>query len=223
MQELQQDHLGIVKMKSVARLHCWWPGILTVILRTWADPAETVKERESPHLSAYYIHGFGHHNQCNEYIWILLVHIWVAFVDAHSKWVDAIPMKTTASIETIAVLRNIFATHGLPVQVVTDNGPQFISDEFAEFVEQNGIKHVHSLPYHPASIGQAKRVIQILKSKLKAMKDDEPSWFSILQSVKIFTVVPLNTSFNHGGIPSGVIHWAKVKDKTILIEASSGQ
>ena len=58
----------------------------------------------------------------------------------------------------------MFATDGLPVQVVTDNGPQFISKEFAEFVGQNGIKHVRSSPYHPASNGQAERVIQILKS-----------------------------------------------------------
>ena len=84
-------------------------------------------------------------------------------------------MKTTTSTETIAVLRNIFATHGLPVQVVTDNCSQFISKEFAEFVGQNGIKHVRSSPYHPASNGQAERVIQILKSKLKAMKDEPGS------------------------------------------------
>ena len=68
-------------------------------------------------------------------------------------------MKTTTSIETFAVLRNIFATHGLPVQVVTDNGPQFISKEFAEFVGQNGIKHVRSSPYHRASNGQTELFI----------------------------------------------------------------
>ena len=91
-------------------------------------------------------------------------HSFLVFVDAHSKWVDAIPMKSTTSIETIAVLRNIFSAHGLPAQVVTDNGPQFISEEFAEFVGQNGINHIRSSPYHPASNGQAERVIQILKS-----------------------------------------------------------
>ena len=54
----------------------------------------------------------------------------------------------TTSTKTIAVLRHLFASYGLPEQVVSDNGPQFTSDELATFIQQNGVKHIHSAPYH---------------------------------------------------------------------------
>ena len=36
-------------------------------------------------------------------------------------------------------MRRIFAAHGFPEQVVIDNGPQFTSQEFAEFMRKNSI------------------------------------------------------------------------------------
>ena len=55
-------------------------------------------------------------------------------VDAH-EWADAIGMSSTTSAATIKKLRVLFATYGLPVQLVFDNGPQFASDEFSSFLK----------------------------------------------------------------------------------------
>ena len=49
----------------------------------------------------------------------------------------------------------MFSHFGLPDQLVSDNGPQFTSDEFTQFLKRNGIKHILSAPYHPSSNGQA--------------------------------------------------------------------
>ena len=62
-------------------------------------------------------------------------------VDAHSKWPEVIEMTSTTAQKTITELR-IFAAYGLPEQVVTDNGPQFVADKFATFMKMNGIKHI---------------------------------------------------------------------------------
>ena len=74
----------------------------------------------------------------------------------------------TASV-TIEKLRSIFATHGLPDTVVTDNGPTFTSELFQEFMEKNGIRHVRTAPYHPASNGLAERAVETLKDGLRKM------------------------------------------------------
>ena len=62
----------------------------------------------------------------------------------------------------------MFAAYGLPDQVVLDNGPQFISSEFAIFLKQNGVKYIRSAPYHPSTNGLAERFVQSLKQNLKA-------------------------------------------------------
>ena len=62
----------------------------------------------------------------------------------------------------------MFVQHGLPEQLVSDNGPQFTSTEFAEFLKGNQIKHIMSAPYHPASNGLAERFVQTMKRTLKA-------------------------------------------------------
>ena len=51
----------------------------------------------------------------------------------------------------------MFATHGIPEIIVSDNGSVFTSKEFQQFVQMNGIKHVTTAPYHPGSLnGQYK-------------------------------------------------------------------
>ena len=70
----------------------------------------------------------------------------------------------------IRELRKLFAAYGLPEQLVSDNGPQFTSSDFAMFLKQNGVKHVRSAPYHPSSNGAAERFVQTFK---RAMKQNE--------------------------------------------------
>ena len=77
-------------------------------------------------------------------------------------------MSSTTSEKTINVLRTMFAQHGLPEQLVSDNGPQFTSSEFSQFLQNNRIKRILSAPHHPASNGLAERFVQTLKRNLKA-------------------------------------------------------
>lgn len=66
----------------------------------------------------------------------------------------------TTILGPIEELRKLFAAYGLPEQMVSDNGPQFVSDEFERFTKENGIKHVKCAPYHPASNGAVERFNQ---------------------------------------------------------------
>ena len=63
-------------------------------------------------------------------------------------------------------LRKLFAAYGLPESVVSDNGPQFTSEEFETFLKLNGVTHVLCPPYHPASNGLAQRNVQTFKNIL---------------------------------------------------------
>ncbi|XP_055493550.1 uncharacterized protein K02A2.6-like [Leucoraja erinacea] len=92
----------------------------------------------------------------------------LVLVDSHSKWIEVKRMGSSTTTErTIDELRLIFACHGLPEELVPDNGPQFRSEQFKEFMEQNGVKHTLVPPYHPASNGVAERSVRVVKDALK--------------------------------------------------------
>ena len=76
-------------------------------------------------------------------------------------------MSTTTANKTIEILRSLFARYGLLDQTVSDNGPQFIAEEFKTFCKSNGIRHTTGAPYHPSTNGAIKRVIQTMKKSLK--------------------------------------------------------
>ena len=80
-------------------------------------------------------------------------------IDAHSKWLDVAIINSTTSTATIDSLRRIFATHGITESIVSDNETVFASEEFTEFVTMNGIHHILSAPYHPATNGLAEHAV----------------------------------------------------------------
>ena len=67
-------------------------------------------------------------------------------VDAYSKWIDAQIVSNSTFYMTIEHLRTLFATHGIPEVVVTDNGTPFTSIEFSHFTRKDGICHVQVSP-----------------------------------------------------------------------------
>jgi transposase InsO family protein len=71
---------------------------------------------------------------------------------------------------------NIFARHGYPEEIVSDNGPQFISQEFRRFLRSKGIKHVRSSPYFPRSNGKIERFHRYLKNNFQAVTLEGRSW-----------------------------------------------
>ncbi len=88
-------------------------------------------------------------------------------VDAHSKWIEAVPTnQSCTSITTITKLRSIFTTFGIPEVLVSDNGAAFMSAEFENLMTKNGIRHLTTAPYHAASNGLVDRAVQTVKQGL---------------------------------------------------------
>ena len=103
-------------------------------------------------------------------------------VDYYSDyWVDALHSSSTAAV--IKKLKPHFGRWGIPNEVVTDNGPQFVSDEFARFDKECNFCHITSSLYHSQSNGKAKSAVKIVKNLLKKTQragDDffkaQPDW-----------------------------------------------
>ena len=98
--------------------------------------------------------------------------MFLVLIDAHSKWLEVKVVSSATSSVTMQHLRSIFSTHGLPEILVSDNGSCFTSHEFGQFMRNNGIRHICTAPYHPASNGQAERAVKIVKQALKNCTKD---------------------------------------------------
>ena len=84
-------------------------------------------------------------------------------------------MTSTTTKRAIEEWRKIFATHGLPEQVVSDNGSQLRAEEFKVLMMNNAVKHIRSSPYHPATNRLAERFVQIFKQALRAALTEKNS------------------------------------------------
>lgn len=82
-------------------------------------------------------------------------------IDAYSTCLKVHCTKSTTSGATIEKLIEIFAKHVFPATLVSDNGSNFTSSEFEEFMKRNGIKHIKVVPYHPSSNGLAERAVRV--------------------------------------------------------------
>ncbi|KAL1446481.1 hypothetical protein WDU94_005427 [Cyamophila willieti] len=109
----------------------------------------------------------------------------LVIVDAFTKWTELCVTKTTTSTWVITKLKQIFSCFGLPLTLVSDNGPQFTSKEFEDFMKYHGISHITTAPYHPTSNGLAERGVQSMKQSLKKMSQDGGTLDSKIQQFLI--------------------------------------
>ena len=99
--------------------------------------------------------------------------------------------------KTIQILRSLFARYGIPEQLVFDNGPQFVSEEFGTFMKQNGVKHIKCSPYHPSSNGQAERFVRTFKQAVE--REGKPLDQRLENFLIIYRVTPHATTWRGGG------------------------
>ena len=170
--ELHSAHPGISRMKSLARSYVWWLGMDTDLEAKVRNCRQCQETRKLP--AAVPMQGWEWPTQPwsrlhIDYAGPFQGKMFLVVVDAHSKWMEVSIVTSATTAVTIQNLRRMFATHGLPRTVVSDNGSVFTSNEFQDFLVKNGICNIKTALYHPASNGLAERAVQTLKEGLKKL------------------------------------------------------
>ncbi|XP_058222970.1 uncharacterized protein LOC131332691 [Rhododendron vialii] len=107
-----------------------------------------------------------------DYEYILLA------VDYVSKWVEAIPTKSSDSKVVLEFLRtNILSRFGMPLAIISDQGTHFCNRSFGALMSKYGISHKVSTAYHPQTNGQAELANREIKEILgKTMNPNRKDW-----------------------------------------------
>ena len=174
---IHKSHLGIVKCKQRAREVMYWPNMNTDIENTVKDcnlcaefqnqqPSEPLKPTTTPDLP---------YNMVGCDLFEFESKTYLLTVDYYSKYIDTVELSSGTTTTVINALKTIFATHGIPVRLRSDNGPQFSSSEFKDFCKSYGIEHETSSPHFQSSNGEAERAIQTVKRLWKKSSDKQLS------------------------------------------------
>lgn len=172
LEELHLGHIGMVKMKSLARSHVYWPGINQDIENMVKNCTSCIEVSKNPQKVP--THYWEYPTKPWERIHIdhagpFLGKIFFIVVDAHSKWVEVFIVPSTSSPCTVHILESLFARYGIPQTLVSDNATGFTSKDFQDFLNIYKITHKTSAPFHPASNGQAERYVATLKNALRSL------------------------------------------------------
>ena len=77
----------------------------------------------------------------------------LTYLDLTTRWPDAIPLRKTTTKIIIEQLLLIFSRNGFSTTLVSNNGPQFVSESFKKLLKTNRMDHVIASPYHPQGNG----------------------------------------------------------------------
>ena len=102
-------------------------------------------------------------------------HSYLLVVDYYSRFIEIAKLSNTkdgtSSTEVVRHLKSIMARHGIPAELISDNGPQFSADVFTEFTKTYGISHNTTSPRHPQGNGEAERAVKTVKAILNKSED----------------------------------------------------
>ncbi|UYV60634.1 K02A2.6-like, partial [Cordylochernes scorpioides] len=175
LNKLHAGHFGITKTRLRARETVWWPGISEEIAETVRKCSVCIQEAVSKHEPLIPTNfptrpwqKIGMDLFKFENKWYLVV------IDYYSRFPEVVQLDRLTANVVVRGCKSIFARHGIPETVVSDNGTQFgAAREFANFARQYGFTHVTSSPRFPQSNGMAEAGVKIAKMILK--KNLDPS------------------------------------------------
>ncbi len=172
LEKIHQGHQGIERCLLRIKHSVWWPGI-TSQLKQMAQKCITCSRNARPRREPLLT------TPLPKYPWQVVatdlfelhgVH-YLLIADYYSRYPEVSRLTTTTSAAVITAMKAVFARHGIPEVLRSDNGPQYSSHEFAVFADSYGFKHSTSSPLYPQSNGQAERMVQTAKRLMTNSSD----------------------------------------------------
>ena len=185
-----ESHSGVVKTKQLLRENVWWlridEHVADMIKACHACQMTSIAPREPPVIMTKLPDGPWRELAMDitgpfEDSYYLLV-----VIDYYSRFPMVEILKSITSQSIINQLRKWFAIFGLSSVIKTENEANFVSDEFEDFLNQNGIKHSRSLPYRARQNGLVENFNKSIKKYVKTAVAEYKNWRQELQTFLLY-------------------------------------
>ena len=97
-------------------------------------------------------------------------------VDYYTLYYEVAITKSTTSSRIIKLMDDMFTVHGLPITISSDQGPQFVSKEFEDFLEDNSISHRKVTPLWAQANGEVEGQNRSLLKCMKIAQSEGQDW-----------------------------------------------
>ena len=171
--QLHQGHMGIDRTRRLARETVYWPGInsdIETLVKSCeacqAHQAGNQKEPLEPHEIPH-----SPWTKLATDLFMLDGEDYLLITDYYSKYPLIHKLRNTTSETVSAIVSATFSLYGVPLCIVSDNGPQYTGQPFQDMCKKWGIRHTTSSPRYPRSNGMAERNVRTVKSLMKKCKE----------------------------------------------------
>lgn len=172
MEKVHAGHQGIERCHLRVNSSVWWPGIVKqvteMIQQCYVCAQEAAQKREPLIISLLLDYPW---QVIGTDLFELKGASYLLIVDYFSRHPEIAKLTSTTSQVVIIVLKSIFARHGIPEVIQSDNGPQYASQDFTHFAKLYGFQHLTSSPHYPQSNGQAERTVQTVRLQSRITKN----------------------------------------------------
>ncbi|XP_046420699.1 uncharacterized protein K02A2.6-like [Neodiprion fabricii] len=175
LKELHYSHFGVTRMKALARSFVWWPEINKQIESITQACRACLETRKSPPkiaLTPWAWPTTPWHRIHADFLGPFNGKTVLVIVDSHSKWPEAIIMQSMSESHTIKAFEEVFARHGYPAHLITDNYSTFVGKAFQSLLKVGGVRHSTTPPYCPATNGAAENFVGTFKRKVACIMAD---------------------------------------------------
>jgi len=150
----------------------WWPGLskeLEQLVSTCVECCRSKQQNAEPLQPAVFPQLPWQKVASDLFVWKNSHYLLV--IDYFSRFIEIAKLSTETTGSVIKHMSSIFARHGIPQELVSDNGPQYSSREFANFAKEYGFEHTTSSPQYPQANGEAERAVRTVKVLLSNSGD----------------------------------------------------
>ncbi len=172
LQKVHEGHQGIQRCRLRVQSSVWWPGVSKEVKQLVLQCPTCQKDSSPPSepMLASELPAFPWQRVGSDLLELDGVkHI--VIVDYYSRYPEVVRLSTSTSASIIQAFKSVFSRHGIPETLVSDNGPQFVSQEFRQFADKYGFHQVTTSPHYPQANGQAERTVQTVKQLLRRSED----------------------------------------------------
>ena len=172
LMKIHHGHQGIQRCRLRVSSSVWWPGVSKQV-ESFVRRCSTCMKNTPPPVEPMLQSALPSHpwEKVGADLFQLKDSTYLVVVDYYSRYMEIQKLTSTTSAGVISALKGIFSRHGIPVEFMSDNGPQFASQEMKEFAERYCFTLITSSPHYPQSNGLAERTVKTVK-KLISNTDD---------------------------------------------------